>query len=101
MRGVVESWHLQQSPRPKPEWRVGGRMCRPCNHAGVGVSECLVQTHAFHLILDGTDHLLYVELRTSQLGFLLTEIVKLLLDLDLQLELLMEMRHFRIDTRIF
>jgi len=51
--------------------------------------------------LDGTDHLLYVELRTSQLGFLLTEIVKLLLDLDLQLELLMEMRHFRIDTRIF
>ncbi len=62
----------------------------PRDHTGVSVGECLVKTRALHLILDGADRLLHVELCTPKLCFLLTEIVKLLFNLDLQLEFLVE-----------
>jgi len=51
--------------------------------------------------LDGADCLLHIELRASKPHFLLMEIVKLLLDLGLQLKFLSETRHFRVDAWIF
>ncbi len=55
----------------------------------------------FHLVLDGPNRLLHIEMRASEAGFLLPEVVELLLDLDLQLEFVLETRHLRVDARIF
>ncbi len=76
-------------------------MGRPHDHTGVGISEGLVQTCPLHPILDGPNRLLHIELRALKSGLLRTEIVELLLNPDLQLELVSETRHFRIDVQIF
>ncbi len=65
-------------------------MSRPCEHGCVGVGKCLIETRPLHTILDCADRLLHIELRTSESRLLLTEVVELLLDLDLQLEFLSE-----------
>ena len=101
MWGVVKARHFQWSPWPKPEWHIRRGVCGPRDHTGVSVHKHLVKTRVFHPILDGTDHLLHVESRTLQPRFLLMEIVKLLLDLGLQLEFLAEMRHLHVDVQIF
>jgi len=61
----------------------------------------LVQTRPFHPILNRPNGLLYVEPCASESDLLHTEIIELLLDLDLQLELVSETRHLRVNARIF
>src|SRR6266702_1857034 len=98
---VVESGHLEGSPRPQPKGCVRRRSRRSCDHAGVSVGKGLVQTHPLHPILDGLNRLLHIEPRAPQSSLLHPEIVELLLDFDLQLELLAETRHLHVDARIF
>ncbi len=73
----------------------------PREHTGVSVGEGLVEARPLHSILDRRDRLLHIELRTPESGLLSLEIVKLLLDLDLQLEFLTEMRHFHVNAQVF
>ncbi len=99
--GVVELWHLERSPRLKSEGGVRRRTRRPCDHAGISVGKGLIQTRPLHPILDGPNRLLYVKSCAAESGLLLMEVVELLFYLDLQLELLSETRHLRINARIF
>src|SRR6266702_1076275 len=101
VRRVVESGHLEGSLRPQPKGRVRRRSRRSCDHTGISVGKGLVQTRPLHPILDGPDRLLHIEPRAPQSSLLRPEIVELLLDFDLQLELLAETRHLRVDARIF
>jgi len=54
-----------------------------------------------HPILDVPDGLFHVKPCAVELCLLLTKVVKLLLNLRLQLELLSEMRHLHVDVQIF
>src|SRR6266702_3602302 len=98
---VVESGHLEWSPRPESERCIRRRSRQSCDHAGVSVGKGLIQTRPLHLILDRSDHLLHIKPRASESGLLRPEIVELLLDFDLQFELIAETRHLRVDARIF
>src|SRR6266702_2179989 len=99
--GVVQTRHLEGSPRSKPEGYIRRRPRRPCDHTGVSVGEGLVQTRPLHPILDGPNRLLHVEPRAPKPSLLLSEVVELLLDLDLELELLTKPRHLRVNARVF
>ncbi len=99
--GVIEAWHLERSPRSKPEGLVGRRVHQPHSHCSVGVHKCLIEAGPLHPVLDGADCLLHIEPHTSESHLLLMEIVELLLDLDLQLEFLTKTQHLCVDVWIF
>src|SRR6266702_2239263 len=99
--GVVESGHFEWSPRSESERRIRRRSRRSCDHAGVSVGKGLIQTRSLHPILDRSNRLLHIEPRAAESGLLRPEIVELLLDFDLQLQLIAETRHLRVNARIF